>query len=51
MKNEKIISEIDRIKEIMNLIVEAEVVTNYDKAWDYKREGDMFYAKKKNILF
>lgn len=48
MKNKKIISEIDRIKEIMNLIVEAEVVTNYDKAWDYKREGDMFYAKKKN---
>lgn len=42
-----LIDELARIKSMMGLINE-QVVTNYDSLYDYKKEGDKYYAKKKN---
>jgi len=44
--NKNILSEISRMKEIMGLINE-QVVTDYDGSYDYKKEGDKYYTKKK----
>ena len=43
----KLNEEISRMKSIMGLIIE-QVVTTYDTIWDYKKEGDKYYTKKKN---
>lgn len=45
--NKKILCEVTRIKEMMGLINE-EVITNYDSKYDYKKEGDQYFAKRKN---
>jgi len=45
--DKKILSEVTRIKEMMGLINE-QVVTNYDSKYDYKKEGDQYFAKRKN---
>ena len=44
--NKNIINEISRIKTLMNVVSE-QVVTDYDSVWDYKKEGDNYFTKKK----
>lgn len=45
--DKKILSEITRMKEIMGIISE-QVVTDYDSTYDYKKEGNEYFAKRKN---
>ena len=45
--NKKILTEVSRMKEIMGLVNE-QVVTDYDSSYDYKKEGDRYYTKKKD---
>lgn len=44
--NRKVLNEISRVKELMGIISE-QVVTDYDGSYDYKKEGDKYYTKKK----
>ena len=57
MKNHFLISEAEK-KRILNLhnsykhnhgtsLISEQVVTDYDSVWDYKKEGDNYFAKKK----
>lgn len=45
--NKNIINEVSRIKKLMNVISE-QVVTDYDSVWDYKKDGDNYFVKKKD---
>ena len=44
--DKKILSEVTRIKEMMGIIVE-QVVTDYDNNYDYKKEGEQYFTKRK----
>lgn len=44
--NRQVLSEITRMKQIMGLLNE-QVVTDYDSKYDYKKEGDKYYTRRK----
>lgn len=44
--NKYTLTEVTRMKKIMGLISE-QVITDYDKSYDYKKEGDKYYTRKK----
>lgn len=44
--SKKLLYEVSRIKEIMG-VVNEQIITDYDSVWDYKKEGDNYFAKKK----
>lgn len=44
--DKKLLSEVSRIKEMMGIINE-QVVTDYDSKYDYKKEGDQYFTKRK----
>ena len=45
--NRSTLNEVTRMKEIMGLLTE-QVITDYDGVYDYKKEGDKYYTKRKD---
>jgi len=41
------ITELDLVKIVKKILTEENIVTNFDKSFDYKKDGDKYYFKGK----